>query len=240
LDGFEMSEFANQSSRFTKAAFQLLVLAPLAIIVSVLFLAILFFMFLLGPIAIVAETYDLIRFDGKTDATLTSLEIVRGSKQATGVRVMYNFVVDENQIESNQLYPGFAGNNSTSTGGSLIAEGYVVGNKYTVYFDSSDPTSSCLEYGWHKWSIGWTAAIWGMVSFALLKARNSRYWVYALSMMLYGFGLLMAGSHTVRVDEVHWHFLALIAITAAMSLWRYLLASKEPSQESSVEKQSVS
>jgi hypothetical protein len=180
-------------------------------IVLVPFALLLFLMFLGGPIAILAESYDLLRFDGRTNGQLTNLDIIRGSKGTSGIRVTYAFNANGNKFESNQLYPGFAANYGTYSGGSSLSHKYAIGARVPVFYDSSDPTHSCLEYGWHKWSIGWTAAIWGMVTFVAFRIRKSQLWIGAMTSMLYGFGLLFIGPHTARVTQIHWHLLAILA-----------------------------
>ena len=76
-------------------------------IVAVRFALLLFLMFLGGPIAILAETYDLLRFDGRTHGQLTNFEIIHGSKGTSEIRATYAFLIIGNKFESKTALPRF-------------------------------------------------------------------------------------------------------------------------------------
>ncbi len=198
--------------------------------IKVLLAAILFFslvllclmMFFVGPIAIVVESFEMWCMDSQTLGTLKDLAIVRGGRGTSAVHVTYDFTVDGELLESTRLYPGFMGNYGTSTNGDALADSYQVGNQYPVYYDSANPSRVCLEYGWPKWSIGWTAFIWGMIGTIVSKNKKSRLWLVPLSLMLYGIALIAVGPHTVRPHELPWHLLALPTLGMLAALARML------------------
>ncbi|MEZ6093250.1 MAG: DUF3592 domain-containing protein [Pirellulaceae bacterium] len=188
-----------------------------ALFVFILFVLLLFFMFCVGPIAIVAETYDLLRFDKQAMGVLTDMETRLGNKGTSGIRITYHFDANGNRFVSNQLYPGFVSNYGTYSGGDSLSRKYTIGNQYRVFFDASDPSFSCLEHGWHKWSIGWTAVVWGMI--AICRVKKTPLWIASMTTMLYGFGLIGFGPNTLLVDELHWHLLAIVAIGTSVFLY---------------------
>lgn len=206
-----MQELLGRVRLITKTTFGLVVFALFALLFGIMFLG--------GPIAILAESYDLFRFDGRANGQLTHLDIVQGSKGTSGIRVTYTFFANADRIESKQLYPGFAANYGTYSGGSSLAQKYTVGAQVPVFYDSTSPTHSCLEYGWHQWSIGWTAGIWGMVAYVACRVRKSQLWIGSMASMLYGFSLIAIGPHTVYVNELHWHILSIMLLTALVTIY---------------------
>lgn len=191
----------------------------LGLVLFVPFAFLILLMFLGGPIAILAETYDLICFDGRTTGKLTSLEIVYGSKGTSATVVSYVYNSNGKDLISNRLYPGFAANYGTYTGGASLAKKYTVGQQVQVYFDSSNPVRACLEHGWHKWSIAWTVLIWGMVGYPYFLIKKSRLWILAVTLVVYGFGLLAIGPNTVFASELHWHLLAVLGCSTAVMVY---------------------
>ncbi|MFO0940314.1 MAG: DUF3592 domain-containing protein [Pirellulales bacterium] len=196
-----------------KLSFGLIVFSLFALLIGLMFLA--------GPVAILAETYDLLTFDSEASGQVTQLDIVHGSKGTSGISVEYSFVADAKVVLSKQLYPGFAANYGTYTGGSSLSQNYPIGAKVRVFYSAADPTRSCLEHGWHKWSIGWTSGIWGMVGYITIRIRKSRNSIVGVTAMLYGFGLIAIGPHTVLVDQLSWHILACMAIAAMVATYSY-------------------
>lgn len=217
-----MRNILDRVQLIAKATFGLIVFAMFALLFGLMFLG--------GPIAILSESYDLLRFNAQADGQLTHLDVMRGSKGTSGIRVTYAFNANGNKIDSNQLYPGFAANNGTYSGGSSLSEKYVIGGQVQVFYDSSEPSHSCLEFGWHKWSVGWTAGIWGMVAFVGFRIRKSPLWIGALTFMLYGFGLIAIGPHTVYVTDLHWHMLTILMIAALVATYSFVRPNtNEPS-----------
>ena len=195
----------------------------LGTLVGIAFACLAFLFCLVAPIAILAETFDLIVMDAQTTGVVKNVEIVSGGKGTSAARITYEFVHNGVQYESKRTFPGFWGNSGTYTGGAGLAQKFPVGKQSLVYFDSGNPTRCALEFGWHKWSVGLTAIVWGVIAMCYFSDRKSYLFLLSASFVAYGFGLILIVPFAIKPHEMHWHALAF----GATIVWVWLVFRKE-------------
>ena len=189
-----------------------------------------------APIAVIAETTDLLMMDSQTVGVVTDVDIRHGNRGVSATDVTYQFSVGGRLIESHRMYPGFLGNGGGFAGGARLAEDFAVGKKCDVFYDASSPERCSLQFGWFQWSVGFSLGVWGMTLGKIFVADKSPYQIVAFAFLNYGGGLIFVGPFTVRVYELHLHLAALICIMAAVAIRSVFKQRREEQSEPSDEK----
>jgi hypothetical protein len=179
-----------------------------------------------APIALLMETRDLLAMDAQAVGVVTRVEIEEGGEATSAARVTYQFTVKGVLVESRRVFPGFAGNYGTYTGGEQLADEFAVGQKCTVFYDSSLPTRCALKFGWFKWSLGFAAAVWGMIGGGYFRTKKPPFAMLAWAVFYFGGGLLFLGPFAIEVREVHWYLLAFIATLISLILYHQVKRNK--------------
>jgi hypothetical protein len=178
-------------------------------------------LFLIGPVAILWETYDILRMRGTSPATVETVRIVKsrqiaGKPSMTRPVVRFSYRINGAAYESKRYLPGFWANHGGWTGGGRAARRFKPGQRVLIHYDPDNPQIACLEYGWFNWSVGLTLAIWGhVVFFALSRILGS-------AMAVSGVACLFLAPNVLRVRELHWYLLAFAVIVvffAAYQIW---------------------
>ncbi len=190
----------------------------IGIVVLLIAVGCLMLLFYVGaPLAVVAETYDLLVMDARADGLVTEVQVQHGRKGTSAVRVTYEFAADGLPMESQNLYPGFLGNRGSFSGGRRLAEDFRAGQRCTVLYDSSSPTRCSIQHGWFQWSVGFTAGVWGMTFAAYFASKNKMiFGNVAKAIAYYGAGLIFVGPFTVRVSALHWHVVTIVGLVAVL------------------------
>ena len=177
-----------------------------------------FMFFFLMPVGFALETFDLAMMDSKTVGVVTNVE-TKTLRGKSSTQISYQFKTNGRTENSKRVFPGIFGNKGGFTRSSLLASQFPVGNPCDVYFDSSNPSRCALKYGWFCWSVGFSAAVWGMYLAWFFESRSSVLALLAKSFMFYGGGLLFVGPLSVDVSDLQWHLLAMACIMIAVVIY---------------------
>lgn len=135
----------------------LLQIAALLIFVP-LFLALLFMM----PLEFCAASWHLWRADSATPGTVISSEQKEHRGNTLSV-IHYSYSVNGHRYENDRVRAGWISNNGYEAGAGELAKSLSAGSQITVWYDAGHPEFALLEYGWPKWSLGFSLAVWGLV-----------------------------------------------------------------------------
>lgn len=193
----------------------------------------LFFILLLGgPILLIDETLGLVQLTERTRGTLVSkYKTVMPGKSRK--EFTYRFVVAETTVESHQVYPGVFGSNVADAERGLFHNEYEEGEKYSVYYNPSDPGQSCLELGWRNWSFGWTAIVWGQILLRTSVARKRRWWVLLNSFVLHGGWLIFVGPSTIALNALPHHLFAFCSLMLFLTIYATIEGKPKTALQSS-------
>jgi len=194
----------------------------------------LFSLFFGPPIALLAESIDMLRMRSTADGTLDEISVRLDYKGRSRPVFRYSFRAAGQRYESDRYLPGFAANYGRWTGGRAVARDYQVGQAVTIHYSASDPNRCALEYGWFKVSLGFTLAVWGMLigGISHRERRRTHYPDHVSraggACILYAVALLLLGPTVVRPSELHWHALAWCAAFAVVSLYHLVRQRPTP------------
>lgn len=140
--------------------FTLLIFVPL-------FLALFFMM----PIEFLVSSYHLYRAASSIEGRVMESESIshRGN---TLSKIRYRFDVAGQSHESTRVRAGWISDESYESGAGDLAGSLKPNSSVWVHYDPWEPGFSLLEYGWPKWSIGFSLAVWG-IGFGWLAFPNS-------------------------------------------------------------------
>lgn len=142
----------------------------LGIIATPLILALLFMM----PVEFVISTWHLSKVTESTEGIVTHSEITRGRKSVTGSRIAYTYSVNGTKYTSTRSQAGWISDSARQSGGGAVAESNPRGNSVLVHYDPRSPEFSIITWGWPKWSFGFSAGVWGLLSTYWAKESNRK------------------------------------------------------------------
>lgn len=141
-----------------RAFLKYLLAALLVLVLGPLILAFMFFM----PIEFCVASWQLAHLDGQTVGEVLESGISYNSSTSTSTSrsdIHYRYFIGEQEYFFSQVRAGWFSNKSWESGGGDLASTLKPGMKTTVYYSKTDPSRSVLEYGWPKWSIGFSLGI---------------------------------------------------------------------------------
>ncbi len=185
---------------------------PLILAFAILLLLMLFLM----PVGAVLETWDILHMRATAPAEIIKIEMRDAGDEGRPV-ITYRYTVRGRRYESDRLMPGFMANWGGWTGSEAVIEDYRVGQRTVIHYDPSDPERACLLYGWFKWSIGWSAIVWGGIATMANWPRRVAPIIKPLggAFLLYGAAIIVVGPTAIPVDHGPWHLLAIAALFLA-------------------------
>jgi|GEM_PF-6635635 len=139
-----------------------LIRAVAGLIFIPLLLALLFAM----PLEFCVSSWHLWRAGAATEGRVISFkeETVERKRQSyTRNLVRYGYTVDGRSYEGDRVRAGWISSQSYAGGGEDNLKPLSPGSQITVWHDPAHPEFALLEYGWPKWSVGVSLAVWGMV-----------------------------------------------------------------------------
>ena len=162
-----------------------------ALIFVPLLLALLFMM----PVEFCVSSWHLWRADAATEGSVVSSE-QKNHRGNTRSLVRYSYSVDGRRYETDRVRAGWISNKAYEAGAGAIAKSLRPGSQVSVRYDSHHPEFALLEYGWPKWSVGFSLAVWGMwlgsYVFGSEDSRPRSHLLYGLTrgMCLLGFVII--------------------------------------------------
>ncbi len=128
-----------------------------ALIFVPLLLALLFMM----PLEFCVSSWHLWRADAATEGRVISSE-QKSHRGNTLSLIRYSYSVDGRSYESDRVRAGWISNQGYESGAGVLAKSLSPGSQVSVRYDTEHPEFALLEYGWPKWSLGFSLAVWGM------------------------------------------------------------------------------
>lgn len=122
-----------------------------------LLLALLFMM----PLEFCVSSWHLWRANAATEGRVISSE-QKGHRGNTLSLIRYRYTVDKRSYESDRVRAGWVSNKAYESGAGGLAKSLSPGSQVSVRYDTEHPEFALLEYGWPKWSLGFSLAVWGM------------------------------------------------------------------------------
>lgn len=111
--------------------------------------------------------------------------------------IRYSYFISGRSYESDRVRAGWISNRFYEADAGNLVESLSLGSPVSVHYDSDHPQFALLEYGWPKWSLGFSLVIWGMILgvyvFGSQDRRPSSYVLYGLTrgMVLIGFAIII-------------------------------------------------
>ncbi len=128
-----------------------------ALVFVPLLLALLFMM----PLEFCVSSWHLWRADAATEGRVISSEH-KNHRGNTRSLIRYSYTVDGRSYESDRVRAGWISNKGYESGAGSLAQFLSPGSQVSVRYDTAHPEFALLEYGWPKWSLGFSLAVWGM------------------------------------------------------------------------------
>ncbi len=198
--------------------------------------------FLVAPLFVVIETIDILRMRSITTATIRHAAAAYGN-EGSRPDVAYCFTVNGVNYDSSQYAPGWMANRGSWTdGGRGVTARYKPGQLAIIHYRLAHPTDCCLEYGWFKWSIGFSLGVWGLI---IGKSEKRETWprrAIGRAMALSGIVLIFFAPNIIPVAQIHLYLAAFFGILACAAVYSMQEQSKtQPTiataMESKAEKQ---
>ena len=136
---------------------RLLIKIAAALIFVPMLLALLFMM----PLEFCVSSWHLWRADAVTEGRVISSE-QKSHRGNTLSLIRYSYSVDGRSYESDRVRAGWISNKGYESGAGGLAKSLSPGSQVSVRYDTEHPEFALLEYGWPKWSLGFSLAVWGM------------------------------------------------------------------------------
>lgn len=196
-----------------------------ALIFVPLLLALLFMM----PLEFCVSSWHLWRTDAATEGRVISSE-QKSHRGNTNSLIRYSYTVDGRGYESDRVRAGWISNKAYESGAGDLSESLSPGSEVSVRYDSHHPEFALLEYGWPKWSVGFSLAVWGMLLGAYVFGSEDRrpgsHGLYGLTrgMCLLGFLIVILLPPTIRPQQalpLLGAWLVLSAVAGLYSRLRY-------------------
>lgn len=205
----------------------LLIFGPLF---GILFLMLLFMM----PLEFVVSSWHLYRTrDGLTHGRVVSSEKInhRGNSRSD---IRYRYVVGGREYESDRVRAGWISDHGFESGAGELGGALRPRDTIPIYYDSRHPEFALLEYGWPKWSIGFSMMVWGLITGSACRpdsklgavgssrprSKTRRLLGYGAGqgLLLVGFGIIILRPPTVEPQNVRLLLIAwALASTAAVA-----------------------
>jgi hypothetical protein len=191
----------------------------LGIAAAMIFVPLLLALLFMMPLEFCFSSWHLIRADSTTEGRVISSE-QREHRGNTLSLIRYRYTVAEHNYESDRVRAGWISDRGYEAGAGDLAESLSPGSSVTVHYDSDHPEFALLAYGWPKWSLGFSLAVWGMILgsfvFGPQTPRPSSHVLYGLTrgMLLLGFAIIILLEPTLEPQVVP----TLIAVGAVLSL----------------------
>ena len=128
-----------------------------ALVFVPLLLALLFMM----PLEFCVSSWHLWRADAATEGRVISSE-QKSHRGNTLSHIRYSYSVDGRSYESDRVRAGWISNKAYESGAGGLAKSLSPGSQVSDRYDTEHPEFALLEYGWPKWSLGFSLAVWGM------------------------------------------------------------------------------
>lgn len=161
----------------------------------------LFLMLLFGmPLEFLISSWHLYRVDARTEGKVIESE-VRRHKGGERSALRYSYQVGGTTYTSDRVEAGLVSNRSFQSGGGGFARSAPFGSSMTVYYDSSAPGFSLAAYGWPKWSVGFSMAVWGLLFSHNFPLRSFKFLRGALAYSA-SRALLLSGALTIALFPV--------------------------------------
>ncbi|WP_050028222.1 DUF3592 domain-containing protein [Verrucomicrobium sp. BvORR034] len=195
---------------------------------------ILFFMLLfMMPLEFVVSSWHLYRTrDGLTHGKVVSSEKVthRGNSRSD---IRYRYVVGDREYESDRVHAGWISNHGFEAGAGELGGALRPRDTIPIYYDPNHPEFALLEYGWPKWSIGFSMVVWGLIvgsacspdsrlgiigasrSMRMTLTRRLLGYGVGKGMLLVGFGTIILRPPTVEPQDLPLLFTAWALASAA-------------------------
>jgi hypothetical protein len=144
-------------------------------------------------------------------------KLVRGVK----TEVVIDYQVDGQDYQSCWYYPGQADETYVPFWESLEGKKNEVnaGEKYTVYYDPSNPSNAFMVRGWPKGEIASIVFLIGLALAFGLVALKSRLCFLAIGSAIYSAGLFLFGPASVLVSHLHLHLLVILSLS--LVVWAF-------------------
>ncbi|MFZ2280954.1 MAG: DUF3592 domain-containing protein [Prosthecobacter sp.] len=170
-----------------------------ALVFLALFLALLFMM----PVEFGVSSWHLWRADAATKGRVISSDS-KSHRGNTRSLIRYRYTVDGRSYESDRVRAGWISNKAYEYSAGDLAKSLRPGSQVSVRYDSHHPEFALLEYGWPKWSLGFSLMVWGMVFgsyvFDSQDRRPNSHVLYGLTrgMCLLGFVIIFLLPPTIE------------------------------------------
>jgi hypothetical protein len=130
-------------------------------LLAIVFVPLILVLFFLFPVEFCVASWQLAHLDGQTTGEVleSSVSYFKGGSRSD---IRYLYLVEGKEYVSNCVRVGFLSGSSYETGGGDLAAKLKPGMTPSVYYSKADPRRSVLEYGWPKWSIGFSLVVWGL------------------------------------------------------------------------------
>lgn len=207
------------------------------VIFAPLFLALLFLM----PADLAWSSVQLLLVRSETTGEVVSsvVSVSHGRGGGTRSDIVYRYRADGAMHESSRVKPGFM-HRGYEAGGGELAGTLRPGDPVRVHYAAWWPSLSFLEYGWPKWSIGFSLAVWGIIAAAVFCPATRKgerpfplRWHAAIKPMFFtGFATVMFMDPVIPVGEI-WIPPALHAALAAILAIYWTLRYPKPLHERS-------
>lgn len=189
-------------------------------IVGIIVTALLLGMFFVMPLEFVISGLHIYRVSSQTEGEVLSAES-KAEKGNTRSFITYQYRVDGEIFLSDRVRAGWISDSSYEHQAGDLAKSLKVGDAVSVHYDSHDPGFSLLQYGWPKWSIGFSLAVWGIFLRDHLSKKSSsqKVFLYGLahSMILSGAGVIFLLPLTVSPKLLIWTLLSWLGLTILIS-----------------------
>jgi len=179
------------------------------IVFCAIFLPLLAVLLYAMPLEFGVATWPNMRLDATTDGSIIYSEVTRRRSSNEGSSIVYSYGVDGSPNQSSRWRAGLFSNLSRDNGGGEFAKSHPVGTSVQVFCNSSDPKFSMLERGWPKWSLGFSLAVWGVLSLYYFKRgdRKTRHLLVAYPhyRIFSRFLFCESDRHLPRGDKLDFH-----------------------------------
>lgn len=135
-------------------------------VLGVIFIPLILALFFLMPADFFWSSWHLLVTQSETTGeVVSSVESVTHGRGGRSTRsdIVYRYRVEGTVYESSRVKPGFLHNDYEADGGEL-AKALHPADAVTVYYSAWIPSLSFLQYGWPKWSVGFSLAVWGILA----------------------------------------------------------------------------
>jgi hypothetical protein len=210
------------------------------IALSAIFLPLLAALLFAMPLEFGVATWHNLRLDATTDGSITHSEVTRQRGSNEGSSMAYSYGVDGSSYLSSRWRAGLFSNSSREDGGGEFAKNHPVGTSVQVFYDSSNPEFSMLERGWPKWSLGFSMAVWGILSsyyFNRSDPKTRRLFVaYPLSraLTITGFFTIVLLPPTLDHETMQTVMIGFVVIALGALGWLLLPVARNTNSEQDV------